>query len=185
MAFTATLLNDIEERISKHMQDPQLILIDQDKPSLKFVKQFYKEVSKKKSESSNKEEEGETMQSHELLRLKVDALLDLLTTTPFNQCVVFSNNKRRAQDISETLTSNGWPAQCIHGSQEQTQRLLVFERLRKYKVFFFCFCFLVQIYVLCHRKNYFLQMTNKPAFFEFFFLSSKPQNFFHMLSYCL
>jgi len=133
MAFTATLLDDIEDKISSHMLEPQLVCIDQLKPSLKGVKQFFKNIELVPGEDAHSEQSGATS-SHKLLKMKVDALIQILKKTSFNQAVVFSNNKRRAHDIAETLTKSGWPTKHIHGSQSQPQRLMVFEKLRNFKI---------------------------------------------------
>jgi len=133
MAFTATLLDDIEDKISSHMLEPQLVCIDQLKPSLKGVKQFFKTIDLVPGEDAHSEQSRAT-QNHKLLSVKVDALIQILKKTSFNQAVVFSNNKRRAHDIAETLTKSGWPTKHIHGSQSQPQRLMVFEKLRNFKI---------------------------------------------------
>jgi len=131
MAFTATLLDDAEEKISSHMHEPEFVAIDQLKPSLKGVRQFYKKIDPDAGDDS---EESRVTHNHKLLKQKVEVLIGILTNTSFNQAVVFSNNKRRAHDIAETLTKNGWPTQHIHGGQPQTQRLAVFEKLRNFKI---------------------------------------------------
>merc|ERR1719204_1367097 len=129
IACTATLLDGVEEKISAHMQDPEKVCISQLRPALKGVKQFYKLI-----ENNAETEQQQANSNHLILQRKVDALIEILSSTPFNQCIVFSNNKTRAHDIAEALTENGWPAEHIHGSQPQSKRLHTFEKIRNFKL---------------------------------------------------
>ncbi|RLN73316.1 hypothetical protein BBJ28_00005858, partial [Nothophytophthora sp. Chile5] len=59
------------------------------------------------------------------MRAKVSKLATLLSEVVFAQCIVFCNDKFRAEALATALTAQGWPAACITGSQAQATRLEV------------------------------------------------------------
>ncbi|KAK1941615.1 putative ATP-dependent RNA helicase DDX20 [Phytophthora citrophthora] len=61
---------------------------------------------------------------------KVVKLAALLSEIVFVQCMVFCNDKFRAEALATALTAQGWPAACITGSQTQATRLEVMEDFR-------------------------------------------------------
>ncbi|KAG1706568.1 hypothetical protein DVH05_001716 [Phytophthora capsici] len=61
---------------------------------------------------------------------KVVKLAALLSEIVFVQCLVFCNDKFRAEALATALTVQGWPAACITGSQTQATRLEVMEDFR-------------------------------------------------------
>jgi superfamily II DNA/RNA helicase len=65
-----------------------------------------------------------------LFDLKAAALLDILQTVSFQQCIVFCNQRSRAGSIVESLTEIGLPADLIAGDLPQTQRNAVMDRMR-------------------------------------------------------
>ncbi|KAG7393533.1 hypothetical protein PHYPSEUDO_007370 [Phytophthora pseudosyringae] len=64
------------------------------------------------------------------MKAKVVKLAALLSEIVFVQCMVFCNDKFRAEALATALAAQGWPAVCITGSQTQATRLEVMEGFR-------------------------------------------------------
>ncbi|KAL4108728.1 hypothetical protein PRIC1_000437 [Phytophthora ramorum] len=64
------------------------------------------------------------------MKAKVVKLAALLSEIVFVQCMVFCNDKFRAEALATALTALGWPAACITGAQAQATRLEVMEDFR-------------------------------------------------------
>ncbi|TMW57402.1 hypothetical protein Poli38472_003327 [Pythium oligandrum] len=64
------------------------------------------------------------------LKSKLVVLARLLTEISFNQCIVFCNDKFRAEALTSALASQQWPTACITGAQTQTTRLQVMQQFR-------------------------------------------------------
>jgi len=47
-----------------------------------------------------------------------------------NKTIIFADTKRKVDDLTRTMRSNGWPAMCIHGDKSQQERDWV---LREFK----------------------------------------------------
>jgi superfamily II DNA/RNA helicase len=67
-------------------------------------------------------------QSREQDKLKFEALLTLLTSVTFSQCLVFTNYVIKAESFCERLNQHGWPAIFIASSQDQPTRLRALAR---------------------------------------------------------
>ncbi|CAI5732830.1 unnamed protein product [Hyaloperonospora brassicae] len=65
------------------------------------------------------------------MKAKVVKLSVLLSEIVFEQCMVFCNDKFRAEALATALVKQGWPAACITGSQAQSTRLEVMEGFRE------------------------------------------------------
>ena len=150
MAFSASYNkeNNILHEIASFMRNPQYILISHDKPSLKGVQQYFYSVEniKQDSKENNNDDDDDgdidrenitqiamnkLKYDHLLLSTKVDSLLYILSSIPFNQCIVFINNKNRLKDICHSLNKNGFPSYNIGGDQPQTERLIAIEKLKQ------------------------------------------------------
>ncbi|RZF43140.1 hypothetical protein LSTR_LSTR012560 [Laodelphax striatellus] len=75
--------------------------------------------------------------SNQLRKLasKENQLMSILKSVPFSQCLVFSNYQTRAESICQKLRRKGWKNCCewIAGSQNQSTRLEVYDRVRDFK----------------------------------------------------
>ncbi|ETW04804.1 hypothetical protein H310_03937, partial [Aphanomyces invadans] len=69
----------------------------------------------------------------DLLRLKVQRLAHVLTQVSFHQCIVFCNDKYRAEALADALTTLGFPAVCITGAQAQNQRSDAMDTFRRFQ----------------------------------------------------
>ncbi|XP_059487044.1 probable ATP-dependent RNA helicase DDX20 [Neocloeon triangulifer] len=64
---------------------------------------------------------------------KLNALISILSSVPFKQCIVFNNSHGVAQTISETLNSKGWPTEFISSGMDQPSRLRVVKKFFDYE----------------------------------------------------
>ncbi|KAF0689172.1 Aste57867_19336 [Aphanomyces stellatus] len=87
---------------------------------LRGVRQFYCVVQAPESTA----EDG--------LRIKVQRLARLLTEVSFHQCIVFCNDKYRAEALAAALSAMGYPAVCITGAQAQSQRTESMDSFRQF-----------------------------------------------------
>ncbi|CAI5744010.1 unnamed protein product [Peronospora destructor] len=65
------------------------------------------------------------------MKAKVVKLVAMLSEIVFVQCMVFCNDKFRAEVLATALSGQGWPAACITGSQAQVTRMEVMEGFRE------------------------------------------------------
>lgn len=89
---------------------------------LRHVRQFYSVVERSAAMQS-----GDDVLN---MKAKVVRLAALLSEVVFVQCMVFCNDKFRAEALATALAAQGWPAACITGSQTQATRLEVMEGFR-------------------------------------------------------
>ena len=142
LAFSASFIESkTVDEIAAFMRNPQILMISNDRPSLKGVDQFFYFVDGPSFDDGNRGEMDirERAMSrmefdHCVLSKKVDALLNVLASIPFNQCIVFINDKKRTKDICDTLKLRGFPSANIGGDQPQTQRLRAIEQLKEFKI---------------------------------------------------
>lgn len=144
MAFSAAYneQRDILKEIASFMRSPEMILISNDRPSLKGVQQYFYYIDAVSKSEERKEDKSNVNEmaldrlraDHRVLSLKVEALVYVLSSVPFNQCIVFLNNKGRARDIVAALNENGFPSYNIGGDQPQKERLLAISKLREFKI---------------------------------------------------
>lgn len=84
---------------------------------LRHVKQFYSVVTRAAPTSVGSDATAALDMS-----AKVVKLASLLAEVVFSQCMVFCNDKLRAEALATALAAQGWPAVCITGSQSQAAR---------------------------------------------------------------
>ena len=108
---------------------PQMILLNPEKPSLLGVKQYYLKTQFFQQQT-NEARKLDLLAFNE----KVEILGHLLHSVSFHQCIVFVNNRDRAEWLARKLDAEGWPSKCISGAQIQQQRLQTFEDLQKFQL---------------------------------------------------
>lgn len=64
---------------------------------------------------------------------KARALVEILRTLSFSQCLVFLNSQARAQSLVERLSHYGYSAQLLSGAQEQSDRLKALVNLKSFR----------------------------------------------------
>ena len=51
-----------------------------------------------------------------------------------NKTIIFTETKRKADDLSRRMKRDGWPAMCIHGDKSQQERDWVLQGRHLYQV---------------------------------------------------
>ncbi|KAH3819911.1 hypothetical protein DPMN_121655, partial [Dreissena polymorpha] len=71
--------------------------------------------------------------AHAVFEEKTKALVHLLSSVSFQQCLIFSNLQTRAQTLADVLNGKGWPTACIAGCLDQRDRNHAMAKLKTYK----------------------------------------------------
>ncbi|KFO89924.1 putative ATP-dependent RNA helicase DDX20, partial [Buceros rhinoceros silvestris] len=119
LAVSATYPESLANALTRYMREPTFVRLNPTDPSLLGLKQFYKIVNSHPL-------------PHKTFQEKTQHLQELFSKIPFNQALVFSNLHSRAQHLAEVLTSKGFPAECISGSMDQSQRLDAMAKLKQF-----------------------------------------------------
>ncbi|NXD13474.1 DDX20 helicase, partial [Nothocercus nigrocapillus] len=119
LAVSATYPESLANALTRYMRDPTFVRLNPTDPSLIGLKQYYKIVNSHPL-------------PHKTFEEKVRHLQELFSKIPFNQALVFSNLHSRAQHLAEILTSKGFPAECISGGMNQSQRLDAMAKLKQF-----------------------------------------------------
>lgn len=85
------------------------------------IHQYYRIVSSKSTDNTH-------------LKRKIAVLARLLTEVSFQQCIVFCNDKFRAEALKTALSTQGWSAACITGAQTQVTRLYAMKQFRSFSI---------------------------------------------------
>ena len=75
---------------------------------------------------------------HKQNTIKQTALLSLLSSLPYTQCLVFSNYTSIAQATADYLNSRGFPAVFMSAVQDQARRMAVMETFRQFNTRILC-----------------------------------------------
>ncbi|NWY66285.1 DDX20 helicase, partial [Erithacus rubecula] len=119
LAVSATYPESLAAALSRYMREPTFVRLNPTDPSLLGLKQYYKIVNSHPL-------------PHKTFEEKTQHLQELFSKIPFNQALVFSNLHSRAQHLAEILTSRGFPAECIAGNMNQSQRLDAMAKLKQF-----------------------------------------------------
>ncbi|XP_035750785.1 probable ATP-dependent RNA helicase DDX20 [Egretta garzetta] len=119
LAVSATYPESLANALTRYMREPTFVRLNPTDPSLIGLKQYYKIVNSHPL-------------PHKTFEEKTQHLQELFSKIPFNQALVFSNLHSRAQHLAEILTSRGFPAACISGSMNQSQRLDAMAKLKQF-----------------------------------------------------
>nr|CAD7460251.1 unnamed protein product [Timema tahoe] len=120
IAASATYPNSLEKAVSCYMRTPTHVSPNYDGPVLLGLRQFVMVVPAHTNVAAQ-------------VKIKIERLMELLSSVTFQQCVVFSNYQTRAESICNRLNANGWPAMSITGSQDQYARLKAITCLREFR----------------------------------------------------
>ncbi|KAG4076624.1 hypothetical protein HA402_001911 [Bradysia odoriphaga] len=119
---SATYDKSVEIAMNVYMKNPIGVTPRKEAPVLLGVKQFIYEL-----------DVGENPKQMQEMQHKVKAIVSILSTVPFKQCLIFSNSQQRAESYSNYLANEGWPCDVIMGSQEQSTRLDIFKKFKDFK----------------------------------------------------
>lgn len=121
LAFSATYDSRILKILHDRMTNLQKVILDGDNPSLEGVKQYYYEVPKLSSAASE-------------FMWKQEKVISILSNLSFHQCLIFCNNKGRADTLNSRLNKHGWPTCSISSHFSQKERTKAINDLRQFKV---------------------------------------------------
>lgn len=107
---SATLPDEVLEMTEDFMNKPFRLLVKRDEISLNKIKQFYVAVE------------------HE--KWKFDTLCDLYDSMTVTQAVIFCNNKKKVDWLTQKLRAANFPIASIHGDMPQKDRDSVMEDFR-------------------------------------------------------
>ncbi|KAF9932244.1 translation initiation factor eIF4A [Linnemannia zychae] len=108
--LSATMPQDVMEVTNQFMKDPVRILVKKDEVTLEGIKQFYVNVQRED--------------------WKLDTLCDLYETLTVTQAVIFCNNRRKVDWLTEKLTARDFTVSAIHGDMEQGKREVIMQEFR-------------------------------------------------------
>jgi ATP-dependent RNA helicase DeaD len=108
--FSATIPPRIRRLCRTAMRDPEFVTIEPEKLTVPQVHQSYYQVSP---------------------AAKLDALTRILDMESPGSCIIFCRTKRTVDEVAESLTSQGYPADTLHGDLSQAMRDHVMHRFRE------------------------------------------------------
>ena len=129
VAVSATMTPSIQRQLTALMRDPVTVNLCEDTTALEHVHVYTYDVQADgEEEQEEEEEEGEQEDNN-----KVDAIIDIVGRTAFNQAVVFWNAKPAACQLAKRLAQQGYPCVQLSGAMEQTRRLAAVQRMRNFR----------------------------------------------------
>lgn len=112
MLFSATMPNDIESLCEKYMNNPKKVEIEVDNSSkVKIVQEVYNVEHKE----------------------KIKLLKKVTTVINPDSCIIFSNTKKKVDEIDDELYDAGYTCDRIHGGMEQNDRITVMNNFKSGK----------------------------------------------------
>ncbi|CAJ0583868.1 unnamed protein product, partial [Mesorhabditis spiculigera] len=100
--LSATMPADVLDVTQRFMRDPIRILVKKEELTLEGIRQFYVNVGKDE--------------------FKFETLCDLYDAINVTQAVIFSNTRRRVDQLTEQMTSKQFTVSSMHGDMEQQER---------------------------------------------------------------
>ncbi|KAL8613023.1 hypothetical protein ACOMHN_008792 [Nucella lapillus] len=119
LALSATYPEYLAEHLTLYMRNPTFVRLNITDPTLLGIKQYYTLVPSHPL-------------PHREFESKTAAVIRLLSSITFNQCLIFSNWQTRAQNLQNELSSQGWPTSCIAGCLDQKDRITAITQLKSY-----------------------------------------------------
>jgi len=113
MLFSATLSCKVKELAWEYMNDPAEIVISPERITVEEITQELYHVSK---------------------REKFSLLLGILEREKPESVLIFTNTKRRAEEVSRRLEFNGYPSTFIIGDLQQKKRLAIINGMKQGEV---------------------------------------------------
>ncbi|ELR14521.1 DEAD/DEAH box helicase domain containing protein [Acanthamoeba castellanii str. Neff] len=121
LAFSATYRADLLDTLHGLMRSPQHIILSTDTLTVKDIRQYYAVVPGKGTPFMVFNEKAKT-------------LMNLFDKLPFQQALVFTNDKARGQQLADRLSDRGWPAAFLAGAQLQHIRAHTMAAFREVKL---------------------------------------------------
>jgi len=125
MALSATYPNELARMAEKFMRSPQHIRLAKENQVLFGVTQAVLLLDSSPSQPKQNQ-------------IKQAALIKVLSSVPYNQCLIFSNYQVLAQSTADFLNSRGFPSICISAGQDQLRRLQAIQAFKTFKCRILC-----------------------------------------------
>jgi len=125
MALSATYPNELARMAEKFMRSPQHIRLAKENQVLFGVTQAVQLLDSSPSQPKQNQ-------------IKQAALIKVLSSVPYNQCLIFSNYQVLAQSTADFLNSRGFPSICISAGQDQVRRLQAIQAFKTFKCRILC-----------------------------------------------
>ena len=108
--FSATIPEDIFNIMNSAMTNPIKLLIQKENLTLEGIRQFFIPMEKEIQ--------------------KIDTLMDIYKIIKVTQCIIYTNSKKKTEQISHELNKNGFSVNYIHGDIEQSERKEIMNNFR-------------------------------------------------------
>ncbi|KAL7079304.1 hypothetical protein ACQ4LE_001800 [Meloidogyne hapla] len=108
--LSATMPNEVLEVTKKFMRTPIQILIKKEELTLEGIRQFFIYIEKEE--------------------WKFETLCDLYDTVNITQAVIFSNTRRKVEDLARNMKNKKFTVSFMHGEMEQQERDLIMREFR-------------------------------------------------------
>lgn len=126
IATSATYANGLDQQIVSFMENPIAVSTARETPVLIGVKQFVLNVENFAIPPSV----ADSSASIQAMWHKVAAVEHILSTTTFQQCILFSNSQLRAKSFANYLSQNKWTVELVLGSHDQCTRTATLQKFR-------------------------------------------------------
>ena len=108
--FSATIPPEIFNIMDSAMTNPTKLLIQKENLTLEGIRQFFIPMEKEIQ--------------------KIDTLMDIYKIIKVTQCIIYTNSKKKTEQISHELNKNGFSVNFIHGDIEQSERKEIMNNFR-------------------------------------------------------
>ena len=125
MALSATYPKQLADVAERFMRSPQHVRPGLENQVLHGTAQFVMALEASPSQPKQNQ-------------IKQSALLKILSSIPYNQCLVFSNFQIIAQSCADFLNSRGFPAIAISAGQDQARRIQAIQTFKSFKCRILC-----------------------------------------------
>ena len=119
LALSATYPPELATLAEKFMRAPQHIRPGQDSQVLHGVQQFVLPLEMSPVLAKQNQ-------------VKHAALLSVLSSVPYSQCLVFADYKVIAESVADFLNSRGYPAIFISAAQDQARRIQAMQSFKQF-----------------------------------------------------
>jgi len=125
LALSATYPEELAVLAEKFMRSPQHIRLGKESQVLFGIQQYVMKLEGSPSQTKRNQ-------------IKQSAVLKVLSTVAYNQCLIFSNYQINAHSTADFLNSRGFPAIFISAGQDQLRRLQAIQTFKSFKCRVLC-----------------------------------------------
>jgi translation initiation factor 4A len=100
--YSATMGENFFSITKRFMRNPVYILVKAEQLTLEGIKQFYVNMDK--------------------AEYKFDTLCDIYSVITISQCIIYCNNRRGVEELTQRMTENNFTVSSIHGDMSPNER---------------------------------------------------------------